>query len=1328
MKILTVPIRVDAFVAKETESVVSTSDAFDRLPYVNKQQFDVGFDVANIASSIARNPLNSYQQLPKGIHLHWSLPGALTEGEVNDNDMSMPVVPNRWLVRRERKTDGQVKAWVVESDYVYPTGVTPERAITIPALTTKPAGAPSHQYLGRQLPLADWQAESAVMKRSHRYLPELNVLGWGTPYFSSLYTDCYSVFGFYDAELSDEQVSEVEYQVYGWYADPTQDFVQQKLQVAGAAGVEQAKAIADWIIELADGEQLDGMVCYGKVCFDSTISLEDDVDTAASTVTFAKSPYEAMATWLSKSQVSEDGGDAATAVKLENQLLALLYNADVQGQDIDFVDRLKSARHKAEFQAISGGNLWELLDDASLTESIVDADNKAAVKTAWASFTATIGMALADINTLQESKNQAVDRVDHQRRTLYNDWSKYMLSLHPVDSAGEYYPDIDMLRLLVTQQTIPALEQAEARLASLQHLLSLKIDALNTQFVQWKNQFSAMTDPEERAIDDDESAVDSVSLTAKLPVDLLEEIPAPRYWQPNDPCILIAGNVAKASQRHGEDGELDCRVVNAPSNTSVVGWLLANAGSSEWQWHEHGVNDWQQQPWSPLMVEWSMNLYPDDDESQGIEANQYKYAADFITSHYRIPLNDEQFGLPSAGIDLRRDRGDSIQTSSQPTICNGRSLISDSMRKTLLTRIQCYVDCVDSMEGAAEAAHALKDCVQMVACRIDCHDCTILSLDGLYDDLLMYSSMSLMDVDDPFKFASRYGDTHVTDKVRELLQGKDFKLPAMGHRFTPIRSGIQKLGALQVVDTFGRYKTINTKHILRPHRQLIGNAVYSPPRVLQPSRLSFRWIDNLASGQPTPIQGWLGYNLSDDTVLLFDADAAYLGHINSDGQWCNQEGAVQSLANDIPKQLQEFVLKIISFHPNNRITKAIFLTHLGADEAVWQSLIELGVLRPMSENKALLIPMTQTHWETAIEPRLNIRFAAARDGFIHARGHSNYWLRLKQAVRRGIDNIEPETAVHNGQPGAIKPLAIVKAQLDLQLQGGGEFDKSWSALKRDLNAHRRADRDYLNVEFPIKLGEFNNLDDGLIAYWKVSEGQKLPADGYFPQSDMADVAGYIDAANFDPNEHDYVDQIRQEGVANLTQSFAANPISVLMLMDPDASVHATAGIVPKKSLYLPPESYRDVVGNISSRHFIAPLLTPVTQTAMPLPKEAQWLWEMPTGDKDAQGNPIHVQQMNVDMLDKAAFITAGATDADWQWLLAQQLIAEVENQPNRAWLQTPDNSLAPAIAQKLSDLVPVIDKVAFSGILSTKDITPLKDKVRVIEGWLYTHEQQTNGV
>ncbi len=1305
MNILTVPVRVDAFVARETESVVSTTDNFDNLPYVNKHQLDINFDVANIATSIARKPLNGYCQLRKGVHLHWSMPDAMTEGDVEDDGIKMPVVPNRWLVRRVKKSDtSQVKAWVVESDYLYPGGVIPDRAIAIPAVTNKAAGAKNWQYLGRQLPLEQWLAESSLAKNSHSYLPELNVLGWGTPYFSALYTDCYSVFGFYDDELHDEKINDYHYEVYGWYHNLAQDYVQEYLTKPGETQQSAASELAKWVFNLTEGEALSAMVCYGKVVFGDEVSLSDSIDTSDTRLAFAKTPVEALATYLSKRQTAIESGNAESAIKLENQILSLLYNADVEGQDIDFIDRLKSARHKAEFHGISGGELYDMLDDASLMEEISDVADKSRVQDDWENFKPVIRSALSELNRLQEAKNQAEHRIDYQRRMLYNDWSKYMLSLHPADLEGDYYPDIDMLRLLMTQQTIPALEQAMVSHESLSKLVNVKVGDLQQRYQNWKSQFD-----------------DVVTLEGKLPAKLLQEISAPRYWQPKEPCILIAGDVVKPSLRHGADGTLNCHVYST-SQITVFNWLEEMLGSAGWQWDPHAVNTWSKQPWSPLMVEWSMNLYPDETASQSIQANQFDYNSDFITSHYRIPLNDEQFGLPSAAIDLHRDRGLSLKIVDQPTVVNGRSLVTDSVIKMLESRFNRYLDDGAEKDNPSATTKTLVSRIQTVSNLLDKTDCTILSLDGLYDDLLMYSNLSLMDVDDPFKFVPRNADMHITDKVKSLLKGHDFKLPAIGHRFTPIKGGIHKLGVVQLVDTFGRFKEINSDDFLRPHRELIGNALYSPPRVLQPLRLSFRWLDNMTAEQTTPIQGWLGYNVFDETILIFDEGAEFLGQINSDGEWCNERGFIQSLVAEMPKQLREYALKLLSFHNNNRIKKTAFISQAGVTTELWQQLNDLGVLREMSADKALLIPVAKAEWIARIEPVLNISFAASRALFINARASNNYWSRLKQAVRRAIDNIEPVTAVEKDQPGTIKPLAIVKAQLDLQLQGGSESDKSWSALKQDLNRFRRSDREYTAVDFPIKLGEYNNLDDGLVAYWQVFDGHQLSEDGYFPQSDMDDLDGYIDAANFDPNEHDYVDQIRHEGVANLKQSLQADPITVLMLMDPDAAVHATTGVVPKKSLYLSPEAYRDVVGNISSRYFMAPLLTPMTQTAMPLPAGETWLWESPTGNTDEQGKPAHIKQLNVDMLSKAEFFSEGGTQADWQWLIAQQLLIELDTQQGMAWLRAPEQALSPEVTDKLSALAPILDAIAQQGVIAISDITPLGDKVRVMEGWLSTSD------
>lgn len=1348
MNILTVPIRVDAFVATGSEPVVTTIDDFDNLPYVNKQQLDINFDVANIASSIARKPLNGYQAIPAGVHLHWSMPDALTQGVVSegeDEGISMPIVPNRWLVKRiPQQGNGEVKSWVVESDYLYPDGVIPDRAIAIPAMTNKAAGSPNWQYLGRQLPLEQWLAETEAVKQTHQYLPELNVLGWGTPYFSALYSDCYSVFGFYDAELNDEQVQQYHYEVYGWYSETEKDYVQRELTQTGDTQQALATEKASWQFSLTEGELLTGMVCYGKVMFAQEMTLTDPLSMTndyvdGTQIAFAKSPVEALATYLAKKYTAQHGGDTSAAIKLENQLLALLYNEDTAGQDIDFVDSLKNARHQAEFDAISGGELWVMLDDASLLENIDSSDLKAAIKALWSCFERRQRRALHQLNKVQEAKNQAEDNVSYQQRMLYNDWSKYMLSLHPVDLEGDYYPDVDLLRLLMTQKSIPALEASLERLRALTEQINKRQTAIEKSYQLWLGGLPESLladvlaeggfDGEVLAATDQGAQIAWIGekLVQKLPDDILQEVPAPRYWQAKEPCLLIEGDAVKASVRHGADGELACQV-NQTNIASVQAWLLALPhNEARWQWQESAINQWQQQPWSPLMVEWSMNLYPDKEANQAIEANQTTYNKDFITSNYRIPLNDEEFSLPSVAIDLHYDAGNRLTLSDQPNVINGRSLLTDSIKNVLAARISHYLATAEEeADSLSDTEQALVNTIQAVSDLLAQTDCTIFSFDGLHDELLMYSNLSLMDVDDPFAFSPRHGDEQITTKVKRLLQGQDFKLPALGHRFTPIKSGINKLGVIQLVDSFGRYKRVNCDNVLRPQRELIGNALYAAPRVLQPLRLSFRWVDNSAARYPTPILGWLGYNLFDESVLLFNETGALLGQINSDGEWCNERGMLQSLGDDISRQLRIFILKILSFHHANRISKEAFLAQKKASEALWNSFIENGVLQELSAEKAQVIPIGSDDWQQNMQPLVGIDFSEARALLLASGGSNNYWPSLKKAIRRAIDNIEPleseDSANSTKQQSNITPLAIVQAQLDLQLKGGAESDKSWSALNLDLNNpignQFRSNRGYMSVEFPIKLGEFNNLDDGLVGYWQMSNGGQLDTDGFFPQSDMDDVAGYIDAANFNPDEHDYIDQIRAESVQNLSHSLADNPINLLMLMAPDAAVHATTGIVPKKSLFLTVRSYEGVLERIGGRYFVAPLLTPMQETVIPLTTGSIWQWETPTGNKTAANKPIYQQEFTLEKVHQEAFLAAGGTTDDWQWLIAKRLLTSLDEAKTNALITSTNQTLDIESQARWLTLQSLLDSVAAQSLTSGTDITPLNQKVRVMEGWL----------
>ena len=345
----------------------------------------------------------------------------------------------------------------------------------------------------------------------------------------------------------------------------------------------------------------------------------------------------------------------------------------------------------------------------------------------------------------------------------------------------------------------------------------------------------------------------------------------------------------------------------------------------------------------------------------------------------------------------------------------------------------------------------------------------------------MQSSGLRLPIEDPHRFIIEVADADIsfTAKVKKALGDRFFKLPATGNRFLPIRSGIAKLNQVRIVDTFGRYKDLSCKDLLFPQKQLVGSTWYLPPRLVQPARLNLRWhmlphqqLQQLKFKGRTPICGWLLYNYFDETLVIYNTVGRYIGAINSDGEWQDEDGTnFANTLNIVDATLRKFVNKLRSFHPDCR-------------------------------------------------PKPN--------------SGKNYLPDIKRAIRRGQENANPETNNFSQSTLRSQPLAIVRASLDLQLKGLPKVNKSWRALSHDMDADGidRSCRRFTSVKFPIKLGEYRNLDDGLICYWTQDNQGQLSKTGYFPQSDVQDIEGMIDAVDFNPDEHDYIDAIKEEGVAN----------------------------------------------------------------------------------------------------------------------------------------------------------------------------------------------------
>ncbi|HEX3557451.1 MAG TPA: hypothetical protein VIA62_29845 [Thermoanaerobaculia bacterium] len=292
--LLMVPVKLDALVLKQDQMVVSARADFSALPYTNGTR-DVNADTANLSENILSEPFeNQTLNLKAGIHLHWSLPDALTRGAHSADGTDFPAVPNRWLVIRSGVPPAET--WVVESDYLVPDGApNPQGSISTP-YTPDPAHArwQPFRYQGRKMFLSDWPPHDA----NPEYLPKLTAAGYGETTFAALYANCRSVFGFHD---ENPVAAGLRYDVIGWYSDPAADPL--AALVAGLARQDVHDAIQEkfnWDVELSAGQEVPrGMLCYARLTFQPGASTANPALADASTrITIAHTGTEALSAYL----------------------------------------------------------------------------------------------------------------------------------------------------------------------------------------------------------------------------------------------------------------------------------------------------------------------------------------------------------------------------------------------------------------------------------------------------------------------------------------------------------------------------------------------------------------------------------------------------------------------------------------------------------------------------------------------------------------------------------------------------------------------------------------------------------------------------------------------------------------------------------------------------------------------------------------------------------------------------------------------------------------------------------------------------------------------
>ncbi|MBD2186372.1 hypothetical protein H6S82_15920 [Planktothrix sp. FACHB-1355] len=289
---LLVPIHVDALCLAQEQQALRAMADYSKLPYIYQGTHGTGQE--NLSEQILAPLFNQEFTLKAGIHLHLSLPDALTSGKHDETGTTFPRVPNRWLILRQGGERGQ-KQWIIESDYLYPElekddNSPPPDAINIliepPDLATvNPDDENTYQYqryryMGRTWELTQWLLETETKE----YAESLTAIGTKETVpifdevkatFAAFYPNCHSVFGFYDPDYpSKNPPTGLQYDVIGWYSDEEQDYLQQFLAEHSGDNQELLEILAEefnWNIELGEGEELPQRSLYhGRITFGDT--------------------------------------------------------------------------------------------------------------------------------------------------------------------------------------------------------------------------------------------------------------------------------------------------------------------------------------------------------------------------------------------------------------------------------------------------------------------------------------------------------------------------------------------------------------------------------------------------------------------------------------------------------------------------------------------------------------------------------------------------------------------------------------------------------------------------------------------------------------------------------------------------------------------------------------------------------------------------------------------------------------------------------------------------------------------------------------------------
>ena len=215
--------------------------------------------------------------------------------------------------------------------------------------------------------------------------------------------------------------------------------------------------------------------------------------------------------------------------------------------------------------------------------------------------------------------------------------------------------------------------------------------------------------------------------------------------------------------------------------------------------------------------------------------------------------------------------------------------------------------------------------------------------------------------------------------------------------------------------------------------------------------------------------------------------------------------------------------------------------------------------------------------------------------------------------RSALENIDPEGFAEHTDLALLmgRPIAVARARLGLELKGEPAVAPGWNSFRMDLRRPLRDTDGFTRVAFPVRIGEFEQFNDGLVGYWVEPRGRGID---HRPASSPQGTSGAAGRRSLTHGD---------DPVAALAgdRRPAAEPDGPPR---PPRKLHATSGIQPVKAIDLPPRSVRRRPCAIEVVFLSSPVLTPAGdgQTSPPVePGYPMVLGDRPNASRSASPTP-----------------------------------------------------------------------------------------------------------